>query len=696
LRPAALLVLLFALLPALAAQAAEEKLSVMPTGGLRGETAALLLSGQEGGGLPMAVLALPFPGTPGQTRVSVVVEMAGPALLAGLAEGPPAPTTPLDIEICLYALGPRGGIVGTLLDTVEIAPEGFAELKRSGLAFQAELLLPPGETSLRVLVRNPETGAMGLRRLTLAVPAFQEGATILSPPLLAPPGGAWVVARAAEGVTPVPGTGEPGLPAARPVLLPATEVTFQALAYRLAPEARLTALLRRRSGEERPAELPVRLAGRAGAGAPDLEALTLVLTVGKIEAGAYELRLAAGPVLSPALPIVISPGSAGRIWPAVALPTFAAAPPEPVSARGAGERPKSAPARHHRFAAAPLQAAYLAALRPLAAGDEIAARSAVAAFEAEQLGSGGASHEALTSEDLIEVEAPVVGDLSRRDPEALVALLLLYERLYHQALEHRAYHLATHDGEVLFGLAELYAKQSHAAGAREIAAAFLAGLGQGPEPGLSPLARRALERSLTYDPGNEAALLGLAADAGWRGDVRAAALALERLLKHHPESPEGRLRLALCRARLGDPGRARQLLGEILAADPAHPDSGDPEPWLLSLAYQELARLQLAAGEAEPAARTVEAGLARLPGDEALQLEQAFLLDCRGEHGRAREVLAGLEIHPDEGGTPRHRYNQPPAAAFDRSQKALEARAAERQPAFAAAAAGVHREGARP
>jgi len=659
--------------------------TVMPTGGLRGETAALLLSGQEGGSLPLAVLVLPVPGGTsgaGQARVPVVVEVDGRALLAGQRE-----ELPLDIEICLYALGPQGGIVATLLDTVEIAPEGFADLKRSGLAFQGELLLPPGEISLRVLVRNPATEALGLRRIALAVPAFQE-ATVLSTPLFSPPPEAWVVAHASEGA------GTEGNAAARPVLVPGAEVTFRVLAWRLAPEARLTALLRRRSGEER-TELPIQIAGRTGAGAPELEALTATMALGRVEPGEYELRLAVSPpggaaIFSPALPIFISPGSAGRTWVAVALPAGSAGPPPLPQAA----RPKEAKPRHRRFDVAPLQAAYLEALRPLAAGDEAGARSAISAFETAQLVT---NPQPLTSNDLVEVEAPVAGEISRRDPEALVALLLLYERLYHQAAERRALRQAAHDGEVVFGLAELYAKQSHAPGARSLAAGFLAGLGEGADGGLSPLAHRALERALSYDPGNEAALLALAADAGWRGDVRAAAGHLEKLLKSHPESREGRLRLALCRARLGDPKRARQLLGEILAAEPAAPAAED-DPWLLSLTYQELARLQLAAGEAETAARTVEAGLARLPGDEALRLEQAFLLDCRGEHGRAREILDGLEPRAEAGVvTTRHRYNQPPGAVFERSRKLLEARAAERQPAFAAAAAGVDlRGGARP
>src|SRR5262249_38724837 len=161
----------------------------------------------------------------------------------------------------------------------------------------------------------PASEAMGLRRLALAVPSFQEDAAALSPPLFAPPSTAWIVARAAEGVTPLPGEGDGGLPAARPVLVPGAEATFRALARRLAPEARLTAQVRGRAAPGPLAELPVRLAGRSAAGAPDLEVLTAAVALGPVEPGEYELRLAtAGEVLSPALPLLVSPGSAGRTW----------------------------------------------------------------------------------------------------------------------------------------------------------------------------------------------------------------------------------------------------------------------------------------------------------------------------------------------------------------------------------------------
>jgi tetratricopeptide (TPR) repeat protein len=660
--------------------AAAPVLRVLPTGGLRAETAALLLSGQEGG-LPLAVLALPVSGgSGGQTRVPVVIEVDGPALLAGHEEGP------LRVELCLYALGTGGGVLAALLDTVEIGPAGLAALERSGLKFQGELLLPPGETSLRILVRNPATRAVGLKRVSLSIPTFHEGTPAVLPPLFAEPGGAWLVARAAQetaGAAPaLPGAA--GQPAARPVLAPEGDAAFQVLAYRLAADARLSLELKKRGGE-RTIVLPVRLGERAGAvvaGAPNFELLPAAVTLRGIDAGEYEARLAipgpAGQIFSPSLPVVFSPGSAGRTWAALAVPAGAeAAETAAERARQRGSQPKRS-----RFAAGPLKAAYKEALRPLGAGDEAAARAAVTAFETAHLVAGP---EILAPEDLVEVQARVVGELSRRNPEAIVALLLLYDRLYHEALARRAYVLANHDGELLFGLAEVYVRQSRAPGAKALAAGFLVDLARDQTGNsMTTFTRRALSRALHYDDGNEAALLTFAVETGRRGDARGAIDFLERLLRRHPESVEARLRLGISRARLGDATRARQRLGEVIAADPPAEDR-----WMLSLAYQELARLQLGGPGGGPglALRTVEEGLKRLPGDEQLLLEQASLLDRNGEHGRAREILDGIEPRADGVSNPRHRYNQPADVALDRAWKTLQARASEHLPAFAAAAA---------
>ena len=670
---------------------------VLPTGGLRAETAALLLSGQEGGNLPFAALALPLPSPGGEARVPIVVEVDGPALLAGHEEGP------LRVEICVYALGVGGGVLSSLLDTVVIPLAELDRLEKSGLKFQGELHLPAGEASLRILVKNPATGALGLKRLTLAVPSFHEDSAILLPPLFPEPGGVWLAASAAEGVSPLPeGV---ALPSARPVLVPEREVRFLVLAYHFHQDGRLAVELRRRDGEPK-TELPVRLDRRASAA--DLEVLSVSFTPHGIEPGEYELRLVApattGEIRAAALPVIVSPDGAGRVWAALTQPATLSAALAALAAGSAGAAAGTAEApRHRRFASSALAAAFRQALQPLAAGDEAGAQAAVAAFETTHLLT---DRPPLPPDDLAEVEGRVARDLAKRDPEALVPVLMLFERLYHETLGRRAYLLSTHDGEVVLALTALYVKQSPVpvaaatAGAvgspvppaRSLAAGFLVGLARGRlEGGVNSFCRRALERALTYDPGNEAALLALAVDAGRRGNPREAAERLEQLLRQHPESLEGRLRLALAEARLGHPDRARRRLGEIVAAPPATGTTGTTgspgEPWLLSLAYQELARLERSDDTPGAAAQVLEEGLARLPGDGGLLLEKAALLDRRGEHGQAREILEAVQAQAEGGSTPRHRYNLPPEAAFDRAWSALEAGAAERRPAFGAAVA---------
>jgi hypothetical protein len=72
------------------------------SGGLGVESAALLMSGQEGGEIPLGALALATPGEEGRARVLVRLRIDGPALLAGQTG------EALRAEVVLYALGTGG------------------------------------------------------------------------------------------------------------------------------------------------------------------------------------------------------------------------------------------------------------------------------------------------------------------------------------------------------------------------------------------------------------------------------------------------------------------------------------------------------------------------------------------------------------------------------------------------------------
>ncbi len=191
--------------------------------------AADILGGEDGGELPFSVLALPVP-APG--AVPIVVEVDGEALLAGHA------ASRLGVEIYAYALDRASAVRGFLTQRVdvELAKVG-ATLHDTGLKFSGALALPPGQYSLRVVVRNAETGARGLRTVPLEVRTVGAGPLVLPP--LFPDAQRWILARqATDGPTADPLTvgGQPFLPAAKPVLATGGETPVALLVYNLTAE----------------------------------------------------------------------------------------------------------------------------------------------------------------------------------------------------------------------------------------------------------------------------------------------------------------------------------------------------------------------------------------------------------------------------------------------------------------------------
>src|SRR6185295_913303 len=367
---------------------------VLRTGGLRIETAALLLSGQQGGPVPLAVLAIPLPGVPSlpgagarggdRVRVAVAIEAAGAALSAALAEV--AGEAPAPVDVALYALDARGALAGSLLETVEI-PRPADELARTGLRFWGGLSLRPGEYSLRVLVGHAASRTLGLKSVPLSVPA--AGASTLETPLLAsaapaagpPP---WLTVESLDaGKLDLPAWWRPP-PPARPLVTAESEPTFTVPALGL-PAGTAPRLALRPSGGGAEIELPVRETARRTEGR--LERIDLAAALHGIAPGAYELLASArGPdgatLASPPLPVdVVAAGEPARVWAEQEGGGNAAAPA--ALASGGAEEPGRG--RWRRSEVAALRASYRRALGLLAAGDFTAARKAVSAFEASLL-----------------------------------------------------------------------------------------------------------------------------------------------------------------------------------------------------------------------------------------------------------------------------------------------------------------------
>ncbi|HEX5758041.1 MAG TPA: VWA domain-containing protein [Thermoanaerobaculia bacterium] len=254
--------------------------------------ASEILGSEEGGALPVSALAVPLPGEPGRSVVPLLLEVDGPALLAGHVG------RSLALEIYAYALDRQQAVGGFLTQRVDLDLEKVEpELRARGLKFYGELALPPGSYTLRLLVRNAQSGAKGLRSLPLEV-AAAAAEPVLSPPLFLEPGESWLLTRQA------PRAGEPRrdypftlggrtfVPDTRPVVTSAGEARVALLAYNLGTGEVVASAEVLRAGDRQPAtgggfRLVDRQRGEGGA--PDR--LVGVFTVAGLPPGEYLLRV---------------------------------------------------------------------------------------------------------------------------------------------------------------------------------------------------------------------------------------------------------------------------------------------------------------------------------------------------------------------------------------------------------------------
>ncbi len=755
---AAALLLLLASLP-LAGQLETEPppVRVLRTGGLRVETAALLMSGQEGGTIPVATLVVPQPGTGAgnRSRVSVVLEIdgaealagqtgdvlrleiclyaitsgsapaspsGGPALSSGVSSGITATTTTAGaLPVSTASATPGGRVAASRMDTVEVdlASRG-AELEEGGLKYVGELDLPPGDYALRVLVRNAATSEVGLRSIPLTIPDFAKRRGLLLPPIVADPkrdetlgeaqgetqetaADAWLTARGAGIPDSPPSFSLDALPSARPILAPDVKTELRIAAWKL-DEPGLPGLKIeiRRPGGARVGTFPLEIAGREAGSVPGLEILTASFVPKDLEDGVYDLRavLAEGraegrgddaaiaAILSTSI-VVLQNGGGGQVWAALTPSRRAQAAQASVSAGGSGGADGPAQARRgkkvRKIDAGPVKAAYRKALTLLAGDDREGARTAVMAMEASVLGG----ERPASSEDLMEVELDVAGDLARSDSGILIPLLTLHQVIYRDAVRKQSYLVSTHDRELVFRLIALYAQRNPSPEGRREAGRFLYGLAAEMTESAPPSLRaRLFQQILALDGTDATALLCLAVDAERQGRYAEAVGHLERLNKLHPGHAEARLRLGVNLARIGKVKDARRVLAEVSGLSTA-------EPWHVAVAAQEQTRVLIAAGDLAGAEAAIQDGLKRLPDDDKLALQLGLIRDLRKDPRGARDAVARIgktearlprnRGSAGSGGVARNRYNSMPFEALDRAWSDLQKSALDHLPALAAA-----------
>ena len=206
-----------------------------------------ILGAEAGGDLGVSVLAAPFRGAvssggaggaeaTGSTVLSayvpVVVEIDGASLLEGTAGDE------LTAEIYAYAFDAAGEVRGHFSQSLGIdLAKARPALAGKGLKFYGHLDLPPADYSLRVFVRNGQSGRSALAVVPLAVPDFATAGPVLLPAFFPDAVGGWVLARAdgsgRASAYPFVMKEEPYYPAVRPEVKPDETARVALVGYNL-------------------------------------------------------------------------------------------------------------------------------------------------------------------------------------------------------------------------------------------------------------------------------------------------------------------------------------------------------------------------------------------------------------------------------------------------------------------------------
>jgi len=171
--------------------------------------------------LELNVLAAAFRATPTRSYVPIIIEAGGRSLLAG-----DPGKKKLDIEIYAYVSDHKGQMRDFFNRRLGLDIEkGRKGMEEGGVKYYGHFDLEPGSYQIRVLVRNASSGRTGVQTVAVTVPAYAEAQPSLLPPFFMEERQKWFMVReqaVADGkgsvVYPFTVSGEPFVPAARPVL----------------------------------------------------------------------------------------------------------------------------------------------------------------------------------------------------------------------------------------------------------------------------------------------------------------------------------------------------------------------------------------------------------------------------------------------------------------------------------------------
>lgn len=250
--------------------------------------------------IPARLRASPQPDASGLARVPVLIEIPGTALLAHQVGDR------LPVEIYVYAHDASGALSDYFTQTVSVDLAMHRDrLMRGGLRYFGQLALAHGNYRIRALVRNGQSGRMGLAVEDVRVPDFSGKQPYVAPLLFldsSSPGifvrGRMLEAGAPRGapdrVTLLPTPGPDLLPAALPEMRSGSPAHVSLVAYYFGEpqNAALKIGAQVLTAEGRPLEEgDVRILERSPSDSDGRQILTVAFTPERLSPGRYSLRL---------------------------------------------------------------------------------------------------------------------------------------------------------------------------------------------------------------------------------------------------------------------------------------------------------------------------------------------------------------------------------------------------------------------
>lgn len=592
-------------------------------------------SAAPSGGISAKVLATPLGTDSAHAYVPVMLQI--PA--SELNKNPLGEQLPL--EIYAYAMDAEGGVKDYFAEslTLDVAQVG-AELKSTGLKFYGHLDLEPGDYALRVMVRDGRDGSTSVEVTPLTVPEFDESRLAVLPPLFPEATENWVTARESSERAelrpvryPFLFKGQSFVPAVHPVFEAEQVVAVSLMASKPSRDwLEVGALVLASDGTPIPGTF-LRVLERERDEVDGLERMIAAFEVPNLPGGEYQLVVTmsdntTGDVESGTLPFSLGRQSEATLFtPPSWMPDLS----EVVAFLGPPEGRTIV--KIDRDA---VEEGYQEALRRLAGGQQTGAVLQLAELESGMVNPDNPMN---SLAQISKVEWRVLNPLMRRDVELLLPAILLHKEAYSQYRLRKESFLAVHSRRMALELIDLYAKKAKTAQARTLASRILTGMAAEVYGSGAHLSAKAMfTRAIELDKANGVALLGLGFmyENMGQGDNQTPQYAdavqmLEKAVAVTPGLHEARLRLAVNLRRVERGWDAGKHLQMLL-------DRDDVPTWILSLAYQELARLYLEAEAYDQARRVLERGVRKLPNESKLSLQLSYVYERTQQQYQAAQA----------------------------------------------------------